>query len=204
MNKILFLGLTEKSRMDSTLLIASPSSAMFNTWVDHACTWKKTVCEFFASAEFDLFGLKWKGYRNCFYLAKPFPFDQIRFGKRLCIVNSQHQNKWHLINNYCFFLSHSLFFQWTTSSAFVEITGRAILSICWNTFASIWRWGRVFESHIAETCAQIGWSIWHRNANNIYIIAVLSWVAAGNIVWFVPLSFVLVIAWHETCYFQAE
>jgi hypothetical protein len=32
----------------------------------------------------------------------------------------------------------------------------------------------------------------------------LSWVAAGNIVWFVPLSFVLVIAWHETCYFQAE
>ena len=46
----------------------------------------------------------------CFYLAKPFPFDQIRFGKRLCIVNFQHQNKWHLINNYCFFLSHSLFF----------------------------------------------------------------------------------------------
>lgn len=103
MNKILFLGLTEKSRMDSTLLIASPSSEMFNTWVDHACTWKKTVCGFFANAKFDLFELKRKGYRNCFYLAKPFPFDQVSFGKRLCIVNSQHQNKWHLINNYIVF-----------------------------------------------------------------------------------------------------
>ena len=61
MNKILFLGLTEKSRMDFD--VAHCQSIKCN--VQHlggSCVYlKKTVCEFFASAEFDLFGLKWKG-----------------------------------------------------------------------------------------------------------------------------------------------